>query len=51
MGADIGNDHNLIIMQSELKYKMLAKTKVKYIQTDKLTGKDIKKEYKLLDGT
>lgn len=44
-GADIGGDHNLVMMKCELKYKKLAKKNIKCIEIAKLKRTEIKEEF------
>ncbi|KAI5718650.1 hypothetical protein M8J77_024598 [Diaphorina citri] len=43
--ADIGSDHNLVMMHAELKYKKLEKKKVKKYDFSKLKNERVKEEY------
>ncbi|KAI5711321.1 hypothetical protein M8J75_016072 [Diaphorina citri] len=45
-GADIGSDHNLVMMNAELKYKKLEKKKRKIFEISKLKTSTTKTEYK-----
>uniref|UniRef100_A0A8D8Z0H2 Craniofacial development protein 2 n=1 Tax=Cacopsylla melanoneura TaxID=428564 RepID=A0A8D8Z0H2_9HEMI len=45
-GADIGSDHNLVMMHSELKYKKLTKKNRTNIEVSKLKNIRIRQEYK-----
>lgn len=43
--ADIGSDHNLVMMQCELKYKKLTKKKTKPIEISKLKDPIVKRDF------